>query len=154
MRLTKKKWHQLNNHKKDWFEYVPGKYSWTDIVYKLGELECLMEKYTINSVEELEHIILNDANGEQAFREYFETNVMPYRNLEQDLGIDLVTREKALQNGAWYKSHSRGIVFCPFVRVVGKGKALELKEHQRTPTLCAKTCDYGKTWALTKEQLE
>ena len=88
------------------------------------------------------------------------TSVAPYykklsqlEDIEEEIGIDLVTREKALQNGAWYKSHSRGIVFCSFVRVVGKGKALELKENQRTSTLCAKTCDYGKTWALTKEEL-
>ena len=75
-------------------------------------------------------------------------------DIEEELGIDLITREKALQNGAWYKSHSRGIVFCPFVRIVGKGKALELKEGQRTATLCANPCDYGKTWALTREELE
>lgn len=74
-------------------------------------------------------------------------------DIEEQSGIDLIVREKALQNGAWYKSHSRGIVFCPFVRIVGKGRALELKEGQRTPTLCAKTCEYGLTWALAKEEL-
>lgn len=74
-------------------------------------------------------------------------------DIEDELGVGLAIREKALQNGAWYKSNSRGIVFCPFVRIVGKGKALELKEGRRTPTLCARTCDYGKTWALTEGEL-
>ena len=40
MRLTKKKWHQLNNRKKDWFEYVLNKkYSSYDRLYKLGQYE-------------------------------------------------------------------------------------------------------------------
>lgn len=39
MRLTKKKWHQLCGRKKDWFEYVPNKYSSHDRIYKLGQLE-------------------------------------------------------------------------------------------------------------------
>ena len=74
-------------------------------------------------------------------------------DIEDGLGVELAIREKALQKGAWYRSNSRGVVFCPFVRIVGKGRALELKEGRRTPTLCAKTCDYGKTWALTEGEL-
>lgn len=74
---------------------------------------------------------------------------------ERRLGVDLLTREKALQYGCWYKSKSRGIIFCPLVRLVGSGKVLELRQSKllRTPTLLAKTCDYGSTWSLKREDL-
>lgn len=148
MRLTKK-------GKNGYFmicdiDALDGKPNVKEHANKLGQLEDIMEKYGINSAEELEHIILNDATGEQSFKDY----IKPYKDIEEGLGVELLIREKALQNGAWYKSNSRGIVFCPFVRIVGKGKALELKEEQRSPVLCAKTCDCGKTWALTREELE
>lgn len=109
----------------------------------MNGLEAFNGKVKLYSPFEQENEII-----EKELKEYEQ-----YKTIEEDLSIDLLAREKALQNGAWYKSHSRGIVFCPFVRVVGKGKALELKEGQRTPTLCAKTYDYGKSWALTKEEL-
>ena len=41
-------------------------------------LEDLMEKYNINSVEELEHIILNNATGEQSFNDFIRYNVKPF----------------------------------------------------------------------------
>ncbi len=109
----------------------------------MNGLEAFNEKVRFYSPFRQENEVI-----EKELREYEQHKV-----IEEELGVNLVVREKALQNGAWYKSHSRGIVFCPFVRIVGKGKALELKEGQRTATLCAKTCDYGKTWALTKEEL-
>ena len=64
MRLTMKKYHQLNGRKKDWFEYVPNeKYSSYDRLYKLGQLE----------------------------------------DIEDELGINLITLIKSLKNGIYLK---------------------------------------------------
>ena len=49
-----------------------------------------MEKYNINSLDELEQIIINEGTSEQAFKEYVEVNVKPYKDIEEKLGIDLV----------------------------------------------------------------
>lgn len=49
-RLTKKKWHQLCGRKKDWFEYVPNKYTSVDRIYKLGQLEDIEEELGIDLI--------------------------------------------------------------------------------------------------------
>ena len=48
MRLTKKKWHQLCGRKKDWFEYIPNKYTSHDRIYKLGQLEDMEDELGID----------------------------------------------------------------------------------------------------------
>ena len=117
------------------------------------KIKVLMDKYNIKNVDELEHIILNDAAGEEAFREYFETNVMPYRNIENELGISLVTLFKALKDGIYVKNlNSDKSDFC--YRKV-ECMFFRLKEK----VIVAQGCNdypfkgYGKTWALTKEEL-
>ena len=52
--------------------------------HKLSQLEDIMEKYGINSPEELEHIILNDATGERSFKDYVECYVKPYKDIEEE----------------------------------------------------------------------
>lgn len=131
------------------------------MVQKLGQLEDIMEKYDINSAEELEHIILNDATGEEAFREYFETNVMPYRNIEKELGINLVTLIKALKDGIWtwndkdHKEHffEKPLALTKFI-MEDKYEEKETKTYRLVGVDYYELKDYGKTWALTKEELE
>ena len=62
-----------------------------DIITKLGQLEDIMEKYDINSPEELEHIILNDATGEQAFKDYCDTTGHQHLNCEK---VGLIKTDK------------------------------------------------------------
>lgn len=47
------------------------------------QLTTLMNKYGINSAEELEHIILNDATGEQAFKDYCQATGHQHLNCEK-----------------------------------------------------------------------
>ena len=42
------------------------------------KFENLMSKHNIKSVEELEHIILNNATGEQSFSDFVKYNVKPF----------------------------------------------------------------------------
>lgn len=117
MRLTKKKWHQLNNHKKDWFEYVPGKYSWTDIVYKLGQLE----------------------------------------DIEDELGIDLYHITKAILNGYYWIDIEGNICHFPELDFIRKDTCDESPcrlNHYYWNHTGKYLEDYGKTWALTKKELE
>lgn len=58
-------------------------------------------------------------------------------DIEEELGIDLITLFKALKDGYWYKEDNEII----FEEPNGEG----LREM---------LCGYGKTWALTKEELE
>lgn len=129
---------------------------------KLGQLEDIMEKYSINSAEELEHIILNDATGEQSFKDY----IKPYRDIEKELGIDLFTLFKALKKGIYVKNRKNEIrrVSCNIGLVeTGGHNSLGLRfqdTNYKWRYLVLDTSrdndvkDYGETWALTKEELE
>ena len=126
---------------------------WLDSLEALDnykKIKVLMNKYNIKSVDELEHIILNDATGEDAFRNYVETNVMPYRNIEMELGISLVTLFKALRSGIHiiddgYPYNDRvNLIYSNSFPCGFKGK---VGDH------CVFFKDYGKTWSLTKEEL-
>ena len=73
-------------------------------------------------------------------------------DIEEDLGIDLVTLFKAFENGVYYKIDNEiefGTVehFVPYMN-----KKLHLRPLYKELRLSLK--DYGKTWALTKEELE
>ena len=70
-------------------------------------------------------------------------------DLEEKIGIDLITLLKALESGVWIKEwkepikHTCGLKFSKY----GKYWILENK------TYCLDLKEYGKTWALTKEVL-
>lgn len=173
-RLTKKlpSNHYYPTHVKDEYNV------WIDeLLTKLGELEDIMEKYGINSIEELERVIINDGVGEQAFKEYVEVYVKPYKDIEEELGIDLITLFKAMKNGIWSKGSFYDdkisdtptfiarpeISLCSFYEEVNDDcETIKMEENvwciytydfelQIRQTMLK---DYGKTWALTKEELE
>ena len=84
-------------------------------------------------------------------------------DIEDELGIDLITLFKALKNGifAKHESKSKGIAYID-------GRNLEFKfepvpvidvifpilKNSNTGGTMLYFKDYGKTWALTKEELE
>lgn len=120
------------------------------------KIKALMDKYSIKNVDELEHIILNDATGEEAFREYFETNVMPYRNIEKELGISLVTLFKALdkkQRIFVLNEYDMRVVELPVRYASRKLVDGEIFINVNGCFANFKIKDYGKWWALTREEL-
>lgn len=68
-------------------------------------------------------------------------------DIEEELGIDLITLFKALKDGIYKKGRNnlKGYILfdnCPMLSFVHKTIETQLIE------------DYGKTWALTREELE
>lgn len=87
-------------------------------------------------------------------------------DIEEELGIDLVTLFKALKNGFWAESSTK-ITFCKedeehtvFIRHLGYDVEICCEESENAIDgkckmyLERSTKDYGKTWALTREELE
>lgn len=76
-------------------------------------------------------------------------------DLEEELGIDLLTLFKALKNGIWYKGH-KDIYFVKGVclDLVGEFFELWVEGHKILDGIQIRLKDYGKTWSLRKEDLE
>lgn len=73
-------------------------------------------------------------------------------DIEAELGIDLITLFKALKNGAWTKLHNE-ISKCDECEY--KMFDIYIYFHWNYGRhLVFFLSDYGKTWALTKEELE
>ena len=79
-------------------------------------------------------------------------------DLEEELGIDLITLFKALKEGIYYKTIKSGIYHIP-------DTCLELNYnfgefniwvngHKMLDGLLINLKKYGKTWALTREEFE
>ena len=72
-------------------------------------------------------------------------------DIEDELGIDLITLFKALKNGIYFKVKDK-IYFTNGLDLDFKEKVLfEFNEYEDFETYELK--DYGKTWALTEEEL-
>ena len=70
-------------------------------------------------------------------------------DIEDELGIDLVTLFKALRDGAWFKIGNRFYTDRPNLIRDARQFTLQVPYHG-----FVNVKDYGKTWALTKEELE
>ena len=79
--------------------------------------------------------------------------MLRYKNIEEELGIDLATLFKALFEGAWFKDGEPAsfITFAkkPYLRTDIKPFVIDFFEDQSVHYLK----DYGRTWALTKDEL-
>ena len=72
-------------------------------------------------------------------------------DIEEELGIDLVTLLKAVKNGIFCKQPDGYIDYYPF-RI---GYWVDFMSHKKGMLVCGMNIeDYGKTWALTKEELK
>lgn len=79
-------------------------------------------------------------------------------DIEDELGIELITLFKAFSNGVWcsyFEFGKRKLIFIKDDYV----SCLDLKEKklvfdQEKVGVTEKLSNYGKTWALTKEELE
>ena len=108
---------------------------------------------------------LNDANEGIKKIPVLATNKLGrLENIEEELGIDLITLFKALKDGIWtnqeqwYGDEKQGKIRFFQVRLLLEENAIGCihnsmwKGKEVIRTLYFK--DYGKTWALTKEELE
>ena len=78
-------------------------------------------------------------------------------DIEEELGIDLITLFIALKNGVYYRFDKRSEITKmkkPMLRVIDDELCLIAPKWITTTWMNVKLKDYGKTWALTKEELE
>lgn len=76
-----------------------------------------------------------------------------FKKIEEEFGIDLITLFKGVMNGFWYKDTNgyHQIDSYEYAIDLESSRLIQLyEEHSRTFYFE----DYGKTWALTKEELE
>ena len=74
-----------------------------------------------------------------------------YEDLEEELGIDLITLFKALKSGVWYREWKEPIKHTCGLRLLKSGKScwgLDNKNYYFPLE------EYSKTWSLRKEDLE
>lgn len=82
------------------------------------------------------------------------TKLGQYEDVDEELGIDLLTLFKAIK-GIWVKDINQRIYYVgsPYLCYAENEKrGLQLQFRVADTWYAAK--DYGKTWALTKEELE
>ena len=101
---------------------------------KLSQLEDILEKYNIDSPE------LLDLDLKTCHKLVYE-----YGQLEEELGIDLITLFKAISCGAYQKGKD-GMLDFNDCKLLYKRIQIGNTVHWLS--------NYGKTWALTKEELK
>ncbi len=82
-----------------------------------------------------------------------EEKLCQLEDIEEELGIDLITLFKGLKNGIYFwDCDEEGNHFCkePKLRYFGIRATFHLIDYNGT---YSHTDDYGLTWALTKEEL-
>ena len=76
-------------------------------------------------------------------------------DIEEDLGIDLITLFKALKKGVWVREQNtkeKEIVY-ERIRLNFLIKTLDFIEPRKEIGIGRNLFDYGDSWALTKEEL-
>ena len=110
------------------------------------------------------------SDGKELEGEYFENKTLAIdgkaidklgllEDIEEELGIDLITLLKALTNVVYYKDIFDKIfctinvrISCP--KLIINGEILNEWYITFDAKCVCKIKDYGRTWALTKEELE
>lgn len=102
---------------------------------RLTEEECYIKKHNVNELD------LWNKLGQ-------------LEDIEEELGIDLITLFKALENGVWYKDYKDNDKIKFTDRVEENIRCKEFTVPAKYTTIGLKFRDYGETWALTKKELE
>ena len=102
---------------------------------KLGQLEDILEEYDMDNMSKLQiHLEL----------------LREFTKLKNELGIDLIILFKALTNGVYRKTKNDIVYYASTSLQLMKRKEWYLYHLSYTRL---KLKHYGKTWALTKEEL-
>ena len=119
------------------------------------------------ALSDLSFLAIGDENHTIKCKETIEKDLdqlEEYRKIGEELGIDLISLFKALKDGIWtnqeqwYGDEKQGKIRFFQVRLLLEENAIGCiynsmwKGEEVIRTLYFK--DYGKTWALTKEELE
>ena len=129
----------------------------TDADYKelkLGQLEDILEKYNIDTNDELE-VLCKYVEDVKHWMSIHKEKMLEIKRIEEELGIDLTILFKAYTNGFYVKGEAEK-QYIDFENCLN-ATAFKNKEmfygHKRTYQY-VKLFDYGTTWSLTKKELE
>ena len=102
---------------------------------RLTEEECYIKKHNVNELD------LWNKLGQ-------------LEDIEEELGVDLITLFTALQNGVWYKDYKDNDKIKFTDDIEENMKCKELIVPAKYTIIGLKFKDYGETWALDKQTLE
>lgn len=141
-----------------------------------------MERLTIKTLESYRNTYDRYEGIESSEFERICDELIEYKSLEKELGIDLITLFKALKKGIWYKHNEMKVnpkyydnndrwdwcdlpyyietkkIVIEYIKKFGLRKSndkllfFSVRAYDDWYELYFE--DYGKTWALTKEELE
>lgn len=163
MRLTRKE--KNNYYMSCEIDVLDGIPNLKEHANKLGQLEDLMEKYDIKTLSQVESSFIGFVTD---YTEEGRNHIGQLLKLENELGIDLITLFKALKNGIYEKSKNGKAFFTEYYELsIGyQWYSNEYEAVQNDYTIregyefgllssgeLLRLKDYGKTWALTKEEL-
>ena len=76
-----------------------------------------------------------------------------YEDIDEELGIDLITLFKVIKNGFYTNFYTKNRYCAPCYNIVKlELKRIQVNDYDECFSVNFK--DYGKTWALTREELE
>ena len=78
-------------------------------------------------------------------------------DIEEELGVNLVTLFKAVKNGLYYRFYKNDKISkmkVPMLRIIDGEYCWICPKWTTVTWMNVKIKDYGKTWALTREELE
>ena len=105
--------------------------------------------------------VISGLKQEEKYKVYEDNyyRLQEYKSLEKELGIDLATLVEAQQQGIWVKSKRNGIEYGKAVLIGNTSIHCSVYStkyaNNRGRSYKTKNIkDYGRTWALTREELE
>lgn len=124
---------------------MTSKEALTALFTEANRLSCEEPKYTTHDLWEMASQIQNDLDNIEV--------------IEEELGIDLITLFKTLKYGVYYFTNGVQLTkdyvgLIDNYMGVGPHEKLSYSFITRTERQILSFNDYGKTWALTKEELE
>ena len=123
-------------------------------IIKLGQLEDLLDKYKISDINELDLILNAYFSAVSKITPKLMHDLKELKDIEEELGIDLVTLLKALKNGIYVRNKDNYIEYYNNVNIGLIGIEIICVDFLscKIEQVC-KYDMYGKTWALTREEL-
>ena len=113
--------------------------------------DLLTKEEVFNVANNLQHTLIARSCGKEITNRII-TEMLAYKNIEEELGIDLITLFKALKNGIYVDPYYIDYATTDNFLCPDNLDYFDINRKQITNEVYFK--DYGKTWALTKEELE
>lgn len=132
------------------------------VINTLGQIEDILEKYGIESLQFLDKILeqykyLGDHQYSTMPKEDLDalfSELSRYKSAEERIGIDLVTIATALGDGIYVRYGQSIILIKPLVDLTGRCFYTEMQDVGSHWRYTYPFSERGRVWALTKEELK